>query len=241
MKHVFTCVTALLATTVMGQTVEDANVYVGNLSSSLYWDSYDDNTKILNNLNFSVYADGSNSNYVTPPFAIMVYVWDGSNPTFVQTYNDAGIYHFGARDYANQDIDLSDLQLPAGAYRIGVYVDANDDIPDSADDPGDNAALADGEFNFTPGGGSSAGISETKTLNTLMVFPNPAKEKILISWENTGSPATIGIHDLNGRLLRTLETTNCNVSAETSDLPAGMYTVSVTSAEYFGIQKFVLN
>lgn len=241
MKQVFTYAVVLLATTVMGQTEEDANVFVGNLSSNLYWDSYDDNTKTLNNLNFSVFADGSNSNYVTPPFAIMVYVWDGSNPTFVQTYNDPGIYHFGSREYTNQDIDLSDLQLPAGAYRIGVYVDANDDIPDSADDPGDNASLADGEFNFTPGGGSSAGIYGGNTLNTLMVFPNPAKEKILISWEQTGSPATIQLHDLNGRLIKTLEAPTNQVSAETGNLPAGMYTVTVTSANYFGVQKFVRN
>lgn len=241
MKHVFTCLAAVLSTTAFGQTVEDANVFVGNLSSSLYWDSYDDNTKILNNLNFSVYADGSNSNYVTPPFAIMVYVWDGSNPTFVQTYNDAGIYHFGARDYANQDIDLTDLQLPAGAYRIGVYVDANDDISDATDDPGDNAALADGEFNFTPGGGSSAGINEAKTLNTLMVFPNPVKEKLLVSWEYTGAPATVHIHDLNGRLLKTLTSATSSVSANTEDLPTGIYTVSVISADYYGIQKFVRN
>jgi hypothetical protein len=243
MKQIFTFATlTLLSGAAFGQTVEDANILLGNMSSNLYWDSYNDNTKIVNDLNFSVYADGTNSDYVTPAFTIKVYIWDGSDATFVRTYNDPGLYHFGGRDYENQDIDLSDLQLPAGSYRLGVYVDADDDIPSSADDDGDNAYLTQGNINFTPGGGSSAGIGESQELNTLMVFPNPVGEKVTIAWENTDAQAEIlEIRDLNGRTVQSLELganatcANLNVS----DLNAGVYVVAIRSAKHTATQKFI--
>lgn len=243
MKHIFTfTAVSLLSGWSFGQTVEDANILLGNLSSSLYWDSYNDNTKIVSNLNFSVYADGTNSDYVTPPFTIKVYIWDGSNPTFVRTYDDPGIYHFGGRDYQNQTIDLSDLSLPAGSYRLGVFVDADDDISDSTDDPADNAYLAEGEINYTPGG-SSASIDETNEINTLMVFPNPATDQVFIAWEakNTASVQEIRLTDLNGKILQVINpaTGTTSVNAGVADLEQGIYVITLVSDNYTAIQKFV--
>lgn len=243
MKHIFTLtVVSLLSGWSFGQTVEDANVLLGNLSGSLYWDSYNDNTKTVSNLNFSVYADGSNSDYVTPPFTIKVYLWDGSNPTFVHTYNDPGIHHFGGRDYQNQTIDLSDLSLPAGSYRLGVFVDADDAIPGSTDDPADNAYLAEGEINYTPGG-SSASLEETDEMNTLMVFPNPATDQVFITWEaqNTTSVNEIRITDLNGNILQVIRPTagTTSVNAVTSDFKQGIYVVTLVTDDTISTTKFI--
>lgn len=243
MKQIFTFATvALLSGSAFGQTVEDANILLGNLSSNLYWDSYNDNTKMVNGLYFSVFADGTNSDYVTPAFTIKVYIWDGSNPTFVRTYNDAGIPHFGGRDYENQTIDLTDLSLPAGSYRLGVYVDADDDIPSSADDDNDNAYLTEGNINFTPGGGS-AGINENTELNTLMIFPNPVNDNVMIAWENKDAQAAemLEIRDLNGRIVRSLQLDGNQTSAhqDVADLNAGIYVVAIHSADRVATQKFI--
>lgn len=233
---------ALTVSAAFGQTEEDANIFLGNIGGSLYWDSYNDATKIIDNLNFSVYADGTNSAYVTPEFTIKVYLWDGSNPTFVHTFNDNGIYHFGGRDYTDEDIDISDNGLPAGSYRVGVYVDADDDISSSEDDPSDNAYLAPGELDYTPGG-SSAGIFEKEELNTLMVFPNPAAEKVMIAWENTGGATaeTLQIADLNGRVVRSvaIEGNKASMNLNVSDLNPGVYVVNVQSASGIRTQKFI--
>jgi hypothetical protein len=231
----------MVSSAAFGQTVEDANILLGNLSGSLYWDSYNDNSKIVSNLNFSVYADGTNSDYVTPAFAIKVYLWDGSNPTFVHTFEDDGIHHFGGRDYVDEDIDISNNGLPAGSYRLGVYIDADDDISDSEDDPSDNAYLAPGELDYTPGG-SSAGINE-KVLNTLMVFPNPAAEKVTIAWENSSgeAPEKLEVTDLNGRIVKLLaiDGNKMCVNLNVSDLNAGIYVISVQSAAGIRTQKFI--
>lgn len=242
MKQIFTCAAVVLLSGMsFGQTVEDANVLLGNLSGSLYWDSYDDNTKMVSGLNFSVYADGTNSDYVTPPFTIKVYIWDGSNPTFVQTYNDPGIHHFGGRDYTNETIDLTSLGLPAGSYRLGVFVDADDAISDATDDPSDNAYLAPNNINYTPGGGS-AGIAENTPMNTLMVFPNPAAEKVTIAWENNGSNAeSLEIRDLDGRVVKStaLSAGQSNANFGVSELTAGVYVVAIHSASGVATQRFV--
>ncbi len=242
MKQIFTIATAVLISgAAFSQTEEDANILLGNISGSLYWDSYDDNTKMVDNLNFSVYAEGTNSEYVTPPFTIKVYIWDGSNPTFVHTINDPGLYHFGGRDYENIDISLEDLELPAGSYRLGVYVDADDDIPSSEDDESDNAYLAPGEIDFTPGG-STAGIHETE-LNTLMVFPNPVNEKVTIAWENKNGQAaeTLEIRDLDGRLVRSvkLDGNQTGINLNVEDLKAGVYVIAIRSANHVATQKFI--
>ena len=243
MKKMLTCAAVTLLTGMsFGQTVEDANIFLGNLPDNLYWTSYNDNTKIVSGLNFSVYADGSNSDYVTPPFTIKVYIWDGSNPTFVQTYNDAGIYHFGGRDYIDQNIDLSSLGLPAGSYRLGVYVDADDDISSSTDNPDDNAYLAQGNIDYTPGG-SSASITENEALNTLMVFPNPVSEKLTVAWENDNSIGAelIEIMDLNGRVVTTmsLESNQTVVNLNVAELSSGVYVVALHSATGKSVQKFI--
>lgn len=243
MKKMLTCAAVTLLTGMsFGQTVEDANIMLGNLPDNLYWTNYNDNTKIVSGLYFSVFADGTNSSNVTPPFTIKVYIWDGSNPTFVQTYNDAGIYHFGGREYADQTIDLTSLGLPAGSYRLGVFVDADDDISSSADDPSDNAYLAANNINFTPGG-SSAGITENKALNTLMVFPNPVTDKVTVAWEkgNTIGVELIEIMDLNGQVVKTmsLESNQTHVNLNVTELTPGLYIVALHSANGKSVQKFM--
>lgn len=240
MKKIFTIAAAALLTgNVCAQIEEDANVFLGNLDMG--WSSYNNTTKIVNDLYFSVYADGTNSAYVTPPFTIKVYIWDGSNPTFVHTINDPGLYHFGGRDYENIDIDLSDLPLPAGSYRLGVYVDADDDIPSSEDDEGDNAYLTPGDIDFTPG--STSGINENEELNTLMVFPNPVNEKVMIAWENANgkTPELLEIRDLHGRVVQSVSLQNNQTAVHLNlpDLMSGVYVVAIVSADHVVTQKFI--
>jgi hypothetical protein len=223
------------------QIEEDANVSLGNLSGNFYFDSYDNNTKTVKKLNFVVLADGTNSARVTPEFTIKVYIWDGSTPHFVKTFNDNGLYHFGSRDYVDQDIDLSGLQLPAGTYRLGVFVDADDDIPNPPDDGDDNAYLAAGDINFTPGGGGSTGMVEKNAgLNNLSLFPNPVADKLNISWNSNGAE-TIQLRDISGRLVQTLEVEHGSrgMSLPVEALDPGIYVLTLMSKEGMSVQKFL--
>ncbi len=236
----FSTLAIIISSSSFGQTVTNANVSLGNLSSNLYFDSYDDNTKTVKNLNFTALCDGSNSAEVTPAFTIKVYIWDGSNPTFVKTYNDAGLHHFGSRDYTSQDIDLSGLQLAAGTYRLGVFVDADNAIPNPPDDPADNAYLTKGNIVFTPGSGNNAIAPKQSVINFVSVFPNPATEQINVKWEATEKLEKISITDINGQLVKQITlSANQNIATiGTADLASGIYIMSIHSPANITVQRF---
>lgn len=225
------------------QTIVDANVSLSNVTSNTYFDNYNDNTKMVNGLNFEVLCDGTNSDDVTNPFTIKVYIWDGSNPTFVETFNDPGINHFGGHEYTNKTVDLSSLQLPAGTYRLGVVVNADGDIPNPPDDPSDNAGLLEGNIVFTPGSGS-AGLTANQNLSTsIHLFPNPATNNLKISWNGkAGNGITkISITGIDGQLVKEMNTNSDQSFAaiDISDLPQGVYIVHTISNDAVITKKFV--
>ncbi|MDZ4757531.1 MAG: T9SS type A sorting domain-containing protein [Bacteroidota bacterium] len=223
-----------------GQTVKNANVALGNLSTNLYFDSYDDNTKTVKNLNFTALCDGSNSAEITEAFTIKVYIWDGSNPTFVKTYNNDGLYHFGAKEYANQDIDLSGLQLAAGTYRLGVFVDADNAIPNPPDDPTDNAYLTQGNIVFTPKSGNNSITAKQSIFSSVSVFPNPATEQINVKWDATEKLDLVTIANMNGQIVKQITFSNNQnlTTINTTDLPIGIYTLTMHSAAIISVQRF---
>lgn len=244
-KKIFTITTVLVlsgfATGALAQTVEDANVSLSNLSSNSYFDSYDDNTKTVNGLNFLTLADGSNSSYVTPAFSIKVYIWDGSNPTFVKTFNCPGIYHFGSQTYSNETVDLSGLSLPAGTYQLGIYVDADDDIPNPPDDPNDNAYLLPGDINYTP---STSSINETEKID-LSVFPNPVSDAVNVSWGSNSDVnyQEIILKNLQGQVVKRMDVqpgqTSCKV--DISDVAKGTYVLFLRSDKGMVSRQVVKN
>ena len=126
---------------------QDANVSVSNLTSNCYYAGYDTATHKVTGLNFEVLADGDNSSNIIPDFVVKAYLWatpaeDGQQPIYVATYNVSGFHQIGSRDFSNLTIDLSQVSdIPDGTYRLGIYVDANDDIPNPPDDPSDNTYL----------------------------------------------------------------------------------------------------
>lgn len=232
----------LFFNTAHGQTVEEANVKLSNLSSNSYFNSYDDNSKMVNGLNFMVLVDGSNSNYVTPAFTIKVYIWDGSSPHYVKTFNDAGIYHFGSRTYSNESVDLSSLSLPAGTYRLGVHVDADDDISNPPDDPNDNAYLLDGDIDFTPPSGTGINDEENNPMD-LKLYPNPANNIIQVNWKNVNGDdfEKVIIRNLKGQLVRemNLNSGQSSVNINITDLSKGVYIMSLKSESALYTRKLV--
>lgn len=230
----------VLLQTAHAQTVEDANVSLSNLNSNSYFGSYDDNTKMVSDLNFMVLADGSNSSYVTPAFTVKVYIYDGSDPTFVKTYNDAGIYHFGSKTYSNESVDLSSLSLPAGTYRLGVYVDADDEIPSPPDDPADNAFLLDGDIVFTPG--TSTAVQEHEKLSWEL-YPNPATDEVHMSWKSSsGTDAwQLTLRTMEGQLLRSakLDPGKSSYTVDMRDMVTGVYILTLRTSEGVAVKRIV--
>ncbi len=92
-------------------------------------------------------------------------------------------------------------------------------------------------------------LSITRTLSTdsffksnFAMYPNPADNVLNITSKNGISMETISITDLNGRVIRTQNVnTVSNAEINVSDLSAGVYFVSVQTADAKGTVKFVKN
>lgn len=131
---------------VMAQTVKPANVYPSNLEENMYYESYDAATKTIKGLYFMVLSDGDNSQDKTPAFKVKLYLipvgsTSEADVIIVKTYELAGQYHMGSREYKNVTLNLSEFSIPAGSYRLGIWVNAEKDF---AEDETDNAMLFKG-------------------------------------------------------------------------------------------------
>jgi len=131
------------------QNIKDANVYPSNLEENMWFEKYDKATRQIKGIHFMVLADGNNSQDITPEFVIKLYLYQKEkDPIFIKTIAMKGLYHMGSKEFKNLTVNLKDQEIPEGVYRLGVFVDADDQIKEDA---GDNAMLFKGELHITEG------------------------------------------------------------------------------------------
>lgn len=123
----------------LAQATKPANVYPSNLEENMYFQGYDAATNTIKGFYFLVLSDGNNSKDKTPAFTVKIYLYqEGKEPIFIKTFEEPGIWHMGSKEYKGIDIDLSEFEIPAGTYRVGVFVNADKSF---AENEADNAML----------------------------------------------------------------------------------------------------
>lgn len=232
-----------MSQSVSAQSTDDVNVSVSNLSSNCWFDNYDDGTKMVNNLNFEILSEGNSSlDYVTP-FTVKIYIWDGTNPTFVKTYNINSMHQMSALDYNNESVDLSSLGLPAGTYRLGVYCDADDAIPNPPDDGADNAFLLQGDINFTPGSSTASIAKNELEAMKMKLYPNPASDLLNLTFDEGTQVNNVTISNALGKIVLTQDVNPqakaCQLDVKT--LNSGIYFVVVSTSAEKICQKIIIN
>lgn len=135
MKNIITLLLLTGTLPVFSQTIKDCNVYPSNLEENMGFESFDPATNTIKGAYFMVLADGENSEYATPPFAVKIYLYQADqDPIFIKTYNLDGIKHFASFEFTKENINFSELNVPEGTYRVGIFVDADDSIQEDASD-----------------------------------------------------------------------------------------------------------
>jgi hypothetical protein len=156
MKTISLCAAlSLVAFLGFSQATKPANVYPSNLEENMYFKSYDAKTNSITGLNFLVLSDGNNSKDKTPAFEVTLYLMpvgktSAEDIIIVKVFKLDGIFHMGSHEFKNETISLEGIAIPAGAYRLGVWVNSNAAF---TEDTSDNATLFNGSIN----------ISSTKT------------------------------------------------------------------------------
>ncbi|HET6989920.1 MAG TPA: T9SS type A sorting domain-containing protein, partial [Bacteroidia bacterium] len=135
----------------------------------------------------------------------------------------------------NWTIDINNTPgIPAGTYRLGVWVDSNNDVSES--DENNNAGLLAGNINYTP---SSSGISSSSLLaNSIDLFPNPSNDRVKMNFTlGENSAVSLNIYDLTGKLIRVVNDKEemiagtYSLDIETADLPSGVYFMTLSTGE----------
>ena len=85
----------------------------------------------------------------------------------------------------------------------------------------------------------TVGINELNQ-NKMMVYPNPAKDKLNIATGNPGANLTIEIYDVYGiKVMEDLFQTGLLLTLDVADLKSGLYTVMIRDGEKASLAKFI--
>lgn len=77
----------------------------------------------------------------------------------------------------------------------------------------------------------------------ISVFPNPVNDKIMLQWKNntTNEQVNISISDINGKMVWQAQSTPLNLTQiDTSQLPEGVYSISINGKKTNDTSKFVI-
>ena len=159
MKKLFT--TLSLGLSFMSAFAGNLDLAPSNLSSNIYFDKYNAQTKTIEGIHFMILEnDGSSTLNQVPAFTVNLYLYKSSTEYyFIKTFNVNDFHEMSARtfgDYDNGqariDIDISTLSnVPSNTYKLGVYVDADEQITETNEN--NNAILFsdNGSFDYTKG------------------------------------------------------------------------------------------
>lgn len=229
---------------------QDANVSLSNLSSNNGYSGYNSSTTTISGIFFEVLSDGDNSNNIISDFQVSLYLLacdnngnaTGSTPIVIKVYQVSGMQQLHALDYSGESVDLSQVSgLMDGTYRMGVWVNSDNGVPNPPDDPSDNAALLQSNAG-TPSGSvinysTAAGIATVGNNVQVLIYPNPAKTSFQVSVNN--SNAQIYMYDVNGKMVLS-QNLNGKTTVDTGNLADGVYNISIVSNEGTLNKKLVI-
>ena len=91
-------------------------------------------------------------------------------------------------------------------------------------------------MNFDP----SLSVKENALSASMSVYPNPASDKTIVSFDTNGADAVVVVTDLSGKVISTMNTATGKAEINTSAFAAGMYNVTVTSNNTSATTKLVV-
>lgn len=86
-------------------------------------------------------------------------------------------------------------------------------------------------------GEGATGIQDEQEVKETVLFPNPARNSFEISFPSQDSPVQVQMLNMEGSVIRDFMTTDKKVLLETSDIPAGLYIVRLSSDKLNAIKK----
>src|ERR1700756_4076713 len=231
---------------------QDANVALSNLNSNNGYSGYDNSTKIVSGLFFEVLSDGNNSNNIISDFQVSIYLLacdnsgnpTSSTPIIAKIYPVTGMQQMHALNYSNESVDLSQVSgLADGTYRLGVWVNSDNGVPNPPDDPSDNAGLLQSNTGTDAGSvinfSSAAGIKQVSINNQVVAYPNPANTNVSVALTGDTKKVTVFMYDITGKMVLSQTVTGLTI-IDVSNLSEGVYNMNVVSSTGMANKRIVI-
>ena len=143
------------------------------------------------------------------------------NLTYIHSFEDAD-----ADNYGNNEVDSLSCTLPIGFVEYDTDCDDNNPFIY----PGADEILNGLDDNCNELIDEGVGINSLQNENGILIYPNPATNKIILSIDNQSninSSSNISICDLSGKNILQLEIKSGETEIDVSDYAAGIYFVKV--------------
>jgi hypothetical protein len=199
---------------------------------------------VITDITIDVVNNGSSYAF---SFDVSMYLYEPNSQTVyvIGTQSVNGLSANSLITISNWDIDINNTpNIPSGTYRLGVWVDSDDDNSESDED--NNAALLSGNISYTA---SANGINGPDfSASTVKVMPNPANAFSNLSFTlNNNTQVTVELYDITGKLVKTVvdkEQMNAGVqkvNMETETLPAGVYFWTLSTGELKVTRRLIVS
>lgn len=177
----------------------------------------------------------NNDNTSAGSFDVAMYLYDQATTNYwiIGTQNISSLSGNSLITISNWDIDINNTSgIPGGTYRLGVWVDSDEDISES--DENNNAGLLAGNINY-----SATAIGEiTIEASSVNCYPNPAMNSTTLSFTLTeASSVSVEVFDVLGNKVETMYSTSQLVAGthqhviNTESYASGVYFICITSGE----------
>jgi hypothetical protein len=179
-------------------------------------------------------------------FAVSMYLYDPNTTDhwIISAYNVPSLSGYSCNTISNWNIDINNTPgVPAGTFRLGIWVDSNDDITET--DETNNLGLLAGTINYTP---SAVGIQQQASAQSLLkdAAPNPAVDFTDLYFHlDAQSKVSLAIYDLAGK--KVSEVVNAELApgdhsyrADLKGLAPGFYFYRLTTDRQTCSKKLVV-
>lgn len=186
----------------------------------------------------------NNDNDAASAFDVGMYLYETSSGNYwvIDKFRlNSGLSGNACVTISNWDINIdnSGQSIPNGTYRLGVWVDASQEITET--DESNNAGLLSGNNTYAT---CLNGIRVNEADKYFSVFPVPASSDLFIKMISTNETASIKILDLSGKLVKTIPGSavagNHILQADVSGLENGFYFIQMESGDKSIRKKFVI-
>ncbi len=175
----------------------------------------------------------NNDNSSAGSFDVSMYLYDQATTNYwvIGTTNVPSLSGNSLITISNWDIDINDTPgIPGGTYRLGVWVDSNEDITEG--DENDNTGLLAGNIVYSATAIGDHAIDAA----SVTVFPNPSSIGTTLNYTLTEeSSISIDIFDALGNKVESVQSQtgfgpgSYTHSINTENYANGIYFVTITS------------